>query len=122
MKILSGLREDPRFPSHSCLELTVPTIEETTDPTGSYPSESILTDLTFVDLRAFPQDAITLIERNSDLLESYGIYPEYSPYLGIRNNNSPLSLSPSLIHDPIVSYILALVSNQLLALEDTIEV
>ena len=101
MKIFNGEHLAPRD-SHSLISSTQSPSQETTE------DDTTLTDLVMVDTRAFPQDAITLIERNSDLLESYGIFSEYSPYLGLRQNNS-ISDNP----DPIASYILSLINREL---------
>ena len=112
MKIFNSEHLGPRGPFLPSL----PSLPSTQSPSTTE-EDITLTDLIMVDTRAFPQDAITLIERNSDLLESYGIFPEYSPYLGLRQNNS-ISDNP----DPIASYILSLINRELDKQYDFLEV
>lgn len=50
---------------------------------------SPLRDLSFADMRLFPQEVVRYIETHHDLCEHYGLFPEYSPQLGLRNTVVP---------------------------------
>lgn len=50
---------------------------------------SPLHDLSFADMRLFPQAVVQWIQEHHDLCEHYGLFPEYSPQLGLRNTVVP---------------------------------
>jgi hypothetical protein len=50
---------------------------------------SPLRDLLFADMRLFPQAVVQWIQEHHDLCEHYGLFPEYSPQLGLRNTVVP---------------------------------
>lgn len=50
---------------------------------------SPLQDLSFADMRLFPQEVVRWIQEHHDLCEHYGLFPEYSPQLGLRNTVVP---------------------------------
>jgi hypothetical protein len=50
---------------------------------------SPLRDFSFADMRLFPQEVVRYIETHHDLCEHYGLFPEYSPQLGLRNTVAP---------------------------------
>ena len=57
---------------------------------------SPLRDLSFADMRLFPQEVVQWIQEHHDLCEHYGLFPEYSPQLGLRNTVVPTG-SPDFI-------------------------
>jgi hypothetical protein len=57
---------------------------------------SPLHDLSFADMRLFPQAVVQWIQEHHDLCEHYGLFPEYSPQLGLRNTVVPTG-SPDFI-------------------------
>lgn len=57
---------------------------------------SPLHDLLFADMRLFPQEVVQWIQEHHDLCEHYGLFPEYSPQLGLRNTVVPTG-SPAFI-------------------------
>lgn len=57
---------------------------------------SPLQDLSFADMRLFPQEVAQWIQEHHDLCEHYGLFPEYSPHLGLRNTVVPTD-SPDFI-------------------------
>ena len=57
---------------------------------------SPLRDLSFADMRLFPQEVVQWIQEHHDLCEHYGLFPEYSPQLGLRNTVAPTD-SPAFI-------------------------
>jgi len=65
--------------------------------TQSHESDtSPLQDLSFADMRLFPQEVVQWIQEHHDLCEHYGLFPEYSPQLGLRNTVVPTG-SPAFI-------------------------
>jgi hypothetical protein len=50
---------------------------------------SPLRDLSFADTRMFPQAVVHYIETHHDLCEHYGLFPEYLPYVGLRQTIAP---------------------------------
>lgn len=73
------------FPSwvlkHDNGEQTSPRFLHLVQPDTS--SEDISpSDLKFADMRLFPQVLIEWIQEHEDLCEHYGLFPEYTPYLG----------------------------------------
>ena len=50
---------------------------------------SPLQDLLFADMRLFPQEVVQWVQEHHDLCEHYGLFPEYSPQLGLRNTVAP---------------------------------
>jgi hypothetical protein len=50
---------------------------------------SLLRDLSFADMRLFPQAVVQWIQEHHDLCEHYGLFPEYSPQLGLRQTIAP---------------------------------
>ena len=57
---------------------------------------SPLHDRSFADMRLFPQAVVQWIQEHHDLCEHYGLFPEYSPQLGLRNTVVPTG-SPAFI-------------------------
>lgn len=50
---------------------------------------SLLRDLSFADTRMLPQAVVHYIETHHDLCEHYGLFPEYLPYVGLRQTIAP---------------------------------
>ncbi len=80
-----GVSDQPRFRTHKSRESQA--IESNVSP---------LQDLLFADIRLFPQVVVQWIQDHHDLCEHYGLFPEYSPQLGLRNTVIPTG-SPDFI-------------------------
>lgn len=77
---------------------------------------SLLRDLSFADTRMFPQAVVHYIETHHDLCEHYGLFPEYSPQLGLRQTIAPTD-SPLFI-----KHIYSLCHQQLSASQEPTEI
>ena len=74
-------RLDPRIRTHE--------IQESKAEVRESQVVSPLHDLSFADMRLFPQVVVQWIQEHHDLCEHYGLFPEYSPQLGLRNTVVP---------------------------------
>ena len=77
---------------------------------------SLLHDLSFADTRMFPQAVVHYIETHHDLCEHYGLFPEYLPYVGLRQTIAPTD-SPLFI-----KHIYSLCHQQLSASQEPTEI
>ena len=70
-----------------------------------------LVDVIFVDISVFPQEDIF---RHSEELESYHLFPEYYPYLGLSlsYHYHILDMTPSLFSRTLFEYALDQLSNE----------
>jgi hypothetical protein len=73
-----GVPDSPRGRTHKIREGRTHEVREGQDV-------SPLHDLLFADMRLFPQAVVQWIQEHHDLCEHYGLFPEYSPQLGLRN-------------------------------------
>ena len=73
-----GVPDHPRIRTHKSREGQ--DVESNVSP---------LHDLLFADMRLFPQAVVQWIQEHHDLCEHYGLFPEYSPQLGLRNTVVP---------------------------------
>ena len=80
-----GVSDSPRGRTHEVREGQ--NVESNVSP---------LRDLLFADMRLFPQEVVQWVQEHHDLCEHYGLFPEYSPQLGLRNTVIPTD-SPDLI-------------------------
>lgn len=80
-----GVPDFPRFRTHEIRESKAE-VRESQDVESNV---SPLRDLLFADMRLFPQAVVQWIQEHHDLCEHYGLFPEYSPQLGLRNTVVP---------------------------------
>ena len=85
-------RLDPRIRTHEVQESKA----EVRENRNMESNVSPLRDLSFADMRLFPQEVVQWIQEHHDLCEHYGLFPEYSPQLGLRNTVVPTG-SPAFI-------------------------
>ena len=83
---------DPRIRTHEVQESKA----EVRENRNMESNVSPLRDLSFADMRLFPQEVVQWIQEHHDLCEHYGLFPEYSPQLGLRNTVVPTG-SPAFI-------------------------
>jgi len=77
---------------------------------------SLLRDLSFADTRMFPQAIVRYIETHHDLCEHYGLFPEYLPYVGLRQTIAPTDCPL------IIKHIYSLCHQQLSASQEPTEI
>ncbi len=77
---------------------------------------SLLRDLLFADIRMFPQAVVHYIETHHDLCEHYGLFPEYLPYIGLRQTIAPTDCPL------IIKHIYSLCHQQLSASQEPTEI
>ncbi len=80
-----GVPDFPRILTHEARESKAE-VREGQDVESNV---SPLHDLSFADMRLFPQAVVQWIQEHHDLCEHYGLFPEYSPQLGLRNTVVP---------------------------------
>lgn len=90
-----GVSDSPRFRTHEVREEREGKREDRTHEARES-NVSPLRDFSFADMRLFPQEVVQWIQEHHDLCEHYGLFPEYSPQLGLRNTVVPTD-SPDLI-------------------------
>lgn len=80
---------DPRLRTHEIQESKAEAREGKAEVRDVESNVSPLRDLSFADMRLFPQEVVQWIQEHHDLCEHYGLFPEYSPQLGLRNTVVP---------------------------------
>ena len=80
-----GVPDCPRIRTHEVRESKAE-VRECQDVESNI---SPLQDLLFADMRLFPQAVVQWVQEHHDLCEHYGLFPEYSPQLGLRNTVVP---------------------------------
>lgn len=91
-----GVPDLPRFRTHEVRESKAEVRESKAESQDVESDTSPLRDLSFADMRLFPQEVVQWIQEHHDLCEHYGLFPEYSPHLGLRNTVVPTD-SPDFI-------------------------
>ena len=91
-----GVSDSPRFRTHEVREGKRESQAEAREGQDVESNVSPLQDFSFADMRLFPQEVVQWIQEHHDLCEHYGLFPEYSPQLGLRNTVVPTG-SPDFI-------------------------
>jgi hypothetical protein len=97
-----GVPDSPRIRTHEIRD-----VESNVSP---------LRDLSFADTRMFPQAIVRYIETHHDLCEHYGLFPEYLPYVGLRQTIAPTDCPL------IIKHIYSLCHQQLSASQEPTEI